>query len=219
MSEAKLEAIVIPVTPFVQNCTLLWCAESRKAAVVDPGGDLERIEAAIEERDVTLEKILITHGHIDHAGGAAELAERRSVPIEGPQKEDAFWIDGIAQQGLSFGLAGARPFTPERWLEGGDHVQVGELDLEVRHCPGHTPGHVIFFHPPSALAIVGDVLFRGSIGRTDFPRGDHATLLRSIREQLWPLGDEVTFVPGHGELSTFGEERRSNPFCGDTAFV
>jgi len=186
-----------------------------RATVVDPGGDLDLIEQAITEQKVMLERILITHGHIDHAGGAAELAERNGVPIEGPQKEDAFWIDKLATQGAEFGLTGARVFTPDRWLGGGDKVLFGNVEMDVIYCPGHTPGHVVFFEPIARIAIVGDVLFQGSIGRTDFPRGDHATLINSIRNGLWPLGDDVTFVPGHGAPSTFGDERRGNPFVGD----
>ncbi len=213
--DSPLKAAIIPVTPFQQNCTLLWCAETMRAAVVDPGGDLDRIEQAITEQKVMLERILITHGHIDHAGGAAELAERNGVPIEGPQKEDAFWIDKLATQGAEFGLTGARVFTPDLWLEGGDKVLFGNVEMDVIYCPGHTPGHVVFFEPIARIAIVGDVLFQGSIGRTDFPHGDHATLINSIRNGLWPLGDDVTFVPGHGAHSTFGDERRGNPFVGD----
>lgn len=206
---------IIPVTPFQQNCTLLVCEETKRAAVVDPGGDIERILAAVAEAGATLEKILVTHGHIDHAGGVAALAERLSLPIEGPQREDQFWIDGMPQQSKMFGFPDVRAFTPDRWLEHGDVVSFGAVSLEVLHCPGHTPGHVVFFHRPSPLALVGDVLFAGSIGRTDFPRGDFDTLIASIRERLWPLGDDVAFIPGHGPMSTFGEERRSNPFCGD----
>lgn len=207
-----MKAVIIPVTPFQQNCTLLWCEDTMKAAVVDPGGEIDRIEAEIGERGVEVEKILITHGHIDHAGGAAELAEKLGVPIEGPHREDAFWIEMLAEQGQRFGLDAGRPFTPERWLDQDDEVTVGQLTFTVRHCPGHTPGHIIFFNAENRIALVGDVLFQGSVGRTDFPRGDHETLLRSIREQLWPLGDDVTFVPGHGGASTFGTERRTNPF-------
>jgi len=208
---------VVPVTPFEQNCTLLWCPETMKGAAVDPGGDLERILAAAARHGVTLEKILVTHGHIDHAGGVAELAEQLSIPVEGPGQEDQFWIDGMPQQSKMFGFPNVRSFTPNRWLKGGDTVQVGNLTLEVRHCPGHTPGHVVFYHQPSKLALVGDVLFAGSIGRTDFPKGDYDTLIRSIREQLFTLGDEVEFVPGHGPNSTFGRERKFNPFVGDDA--
>jgi len=210
-----VKAVVIPVTPFVQNCTLLWCERTMGGAVVDPGGDLDRVRGALAEHAVALEKVLITHGHMDHAGGAAELAEGCAVPIEGPHRDDKFLLDDLEGQGRRFGLMGARAFEPDRWLEGGDTVSFGDELLEVRHCPGHTPGHVIFFHPGHKLALVGDVLFKGSIGRTDFPRGDHATLIRSIRTQLWPLGDDVTFVSGHGALSTFGDERRTNPFCAD----
>ncbi len=206
---------IIPVTPFQQNCTLLWCEETMKGAVIDPGGDLERILAVAEHEGVTLEKILITHGHIDHAGGTGELAKQLSLPIEGPQKEDQFWIDGLPAQSKEYGFPLAQSFTPDRWLNQNDAVTVGNLTLEVRYTPGHTPGHVIFFHPDSKLAIVGDVLFQGSIGRTDFPRGDHATLISSIKEQLWPLGNDVAFIPGHGPMSTFGQERKSNPFVHD----
>lgn len=213
--DTPLRAAIIPVTPFQQNCTLLWCTETMKGAVVDPGGEVDRILATAADNGVVVEKILITHAHADHAGGAAELAKRTGAPIEGPQREDQFWIDTIEEIAERYGIEGARPFTPDRWLEGGDHVAFGEIEMEVRHCPGHTPGHVIFYHAPSKLALVGDVLFQGSIGRTDFPRGDHDQLLRSIREQLWPLGDDVTFIPGHGPLSTFGHERKTNPFVGE----
>ncbi len=212
-----MKVTIVPVTAFAQNCSLLCCEATAKAAVVDPGGELERILQTAEQAGVEIEKILVTHGHIDHAGGVADLAERLGVPVEGPQREDQFWIDALPVQSQQFGLPPARTFVPDRWLQQGDTVNVGQLELEVRHCPGHTPGHVIFFHAPSRLAIVGDVLFKGSIGRTDFPRGDHATLVRSIREQLWPLGDDVQFLPGHGPVSTFGDERRSNPFVGDYA--
>lgn len=206
---------VIPVTAFEQNCTLLWCDQTLRAAVVDPGGNLERIEAAIADRQLKLEKVLVTHGHCDHAGGVYELATRHDAPIEGPQREDAFWLERLEQQSQMFGLPRTQSFTPTRWLEHGDSVAIGEETLEVLHCPGHTPGHVVFFHRASGLAIVGDVLFHGSIGRTDFPRGDHDALIASIRQRLWPLGDEVRFIPGHGPISTFGEERRSNPFVAD----
>jgi len=207
-----LKAVIVPVTAFQQNCTVLWCDETMKGAVVDPGGDVSNIEKAIADQNITIEKILITHGHLDHAGGAAELSEKLSVPIEGPHKEDKFWIDQIPENCRNYGLPEGRVFNPDRWLEGGDTVSFGNIEMDVYFCPGHTPGHVIFHHPASKLALVGDVLFKGSIGRTDFPRGDHATLLKSIDEQLWPLGDDTTFVSGHGPLSTFGEERRTNPF-------
>ena len=206
---------IIPVTPFEQNCSLLWCDETRRAAVVDPGGDIARILSVVEKKGLQLEKILLTHGHIDHAGGVADLAERLSLPIEGPQRADQFWIDGLADQSRMFGFPNVRAFTPDRWLEQGDSVRFGQVELEVLHCPGHTPGHVVFFSAADRLAVVGDVLFQGSVGRTDLPQGDFETLLASIRGRLWPLGDDVAFIPGHGAMSTLGAERRSNPFCGD----
>lgn len=209
---------VVPVTPFQQNCSVLWCERTRHAAVVDPGGDLEQIEAVLKRNSLTLEKILVTHGHLDHAAGTAELARRHKVPIEGPQEADTFWIDQLGVQARQFGFAAGEPFTPTRWLHQGDEVTVGDIRLSVRHCPGHTPGHVVFVNEPGRFAIVGDVLFAGSIGRTDFPRGDHAALLHSIRDNLFPLGDDITFLPGHGPTSTFGEERRSNPFVADRLF-
>lgn len=206
---------VVPVTAFDQNCTVVWCEKSKRAAVIDPGGDIDRVEAVIKQEGLTLEKVLVTHGHCDHAGGVLDLAERYSVPIEGPQREDAFWLDKLEDQSRMFGLPGARRFAPTRWLEAGDTVSVGEEVLEVLHCPGHTPGHVVFFSRDDAVAMVGDVLFAGSIGRTDFPRGDHDTLIRSIKQQLWPLGDAVEFIPGHGPRSTFGRERKNNPYVAD----
>ena len=204
---------IVPVTAFAQNCTLLWCSVTRKGAVVDPGGDLPLILELAKAHGVEIEKILVTHGHIDHAGGAAELAEQLGVPVEGPQREDAFWIDGMPQQSKLYGFPGVRAFVPDRWLAQGDSVHFGKVELSVVHCPGHTPGHVVFFSDEARLALVGDVLFKGSVGRTDFPRGDFDTLLASIRERLWPLGDDVAFIPGHGPMSTFGAERKSNPFC------
>ena len=213
-----MKVAVIPVTPFQQNCSLLVCEQTNRAAVVDPGGDLELILAAVKEQGAELEKILLTHGHIDHCGGTAQLSEQLGLPVEGPHSDDRFLIDELPQQGLRFGFPQLRSFTPARWLAGGDTVRFGRVELQVRHCPGHTPGHVIFFSPEYRLALVGDVLFAGSIGRTDLPRGDHAALIRSIREQLWPLGPDVTFIPGHGPTSTFGEERESNPFVADSVF-
>ncbi|SDX65380.1 MBL fold metallo-hydrolase [Marinobacter mobilis] len=206
---------IIPVTPFQQNCTLIWCDTTRQAAVVDPGGDLDRIRAAIAEEGVSVEKILLTHAHIDHAGGTAELAKELSLPIEGPQKDDDFWIQALPQQSQMFGFPVPEVFTPDRWLEDGDTVTVGNVELQVIHTPGHTPGHVVFYEPATQLALVGDVLFQGSIGRTDFPKGDHDTLIRSIREKLFPLGDNVRFIPGHGPMSDFGTERQTNPFVSD----
>jgi glyoxylase-like metal-dependent hydrolase (beta-lactamase superfamily II) len=210
-----IETRIVPVTPFQQNCTLLWCPETLKAAVVDPGGDVERIQAAIDKFGITVERILLTHGHIDHVGGAASLAQALSVPIEGPQQEDSFLIEKLPDQCAMFGLPGIAGFTPTRWLNDGDSVRFGNETLQVIHAPGHTPGHVVFFHAGARLALVGDVLFAGSIGRTDFPRGNHTTLIRSIRERLFPLGDDIQFIPGHGPMSTFGNERASNPYVGD----
>ena len=206
---------IVPVTPFEQNCSLLWCDETMHAAVVDPGGDLQRIFAAVEKNGLQLERILVTHGHIDHAGGVAELAKRLSLPVEGPHREDQFWIDSMPRQAQMYGFANVNPFTPDRWLNQGDSVRFGHVEMQVLHCPGHTPGHVVFFSDTARLAVVGDVLFKGSIGRTDFPKGDFDTLINSIRLKLWPLGDDVVFISGHGPMSTFGEERLSNPFCSD----
>ena len=212
---------VIPVTPFQQNCSLLWCEETMLAAVVDPGGDVDRIEQLIKQEGVTLEKILVTHGHMDHAGAVADMADQYQIPIEGPQKEESFWIDKLPEQGKMFGLGEGvfRSFEPDRWLEDGDTVTVGNQTLEVYHCPGHTPGHVIFFDRKARLAIVGDLLFQGSIGRTDFPKGNFNTLIKSVTEKLWPLGDDVAFVPGHGPMSTFGQERKTNAFVSDYALA
>ncbi|MCF8480058.1 MAG: MBL fold metallo-hydrolase [Rhodospirillum sp.] len=210
-----MKATIIPVTPFQQNCTLFWCDETMEGALVDPGGEADRLLAAVAEQGITLTKLLVTHGHLDHAGAVADLQERLSLPVEGPHVDDSFWIEAMAEQARSFGFPEGRPFIPSRWLRHGDHVTLGHLTLDVLHCPGHTPGHVVFHHAGSGLAQVGDVLFRGSIGRTDFPRGDHATLLSSIRDRLFPLGDDVAFIPGHGPMSTLGEERKTNPFVGE----
>ncbi len=206
---------IIPVTPLMQNCTLFIDEASGKAVVIDPGGEVDRILTALEAEGAELEAILVTHGHVDHCGGVAAMAARTGVPIYGPHPEDRFWIEALQQQAQMFGLSTGGPFEPDAWLEQGDTVRFGTIELQVLHCPGHTPGHVVFHYPAGKLAQVGDVLFKGSIGRTDFPRGDHRTLIRSIREVLFPLGDEVRFIPGHGPISTFGEERLHNPFCGD----
>ena len=210
-----MKVIVIPVTPFEQNCSLLICEQNNHAAIVDPGGDIERILAAIDEAEVNVEKILVTHGHVDHAGGVAELAKRLNLPIEGPQRGDKFWIDQIPEQARQFGFGESDAFEPDRWLEDGDTVEVGNDKLQVIHAPGHTPGHVVFYDAGARLAVVGDVLFRGSIGRTDFPGGNHQDLLDSIRMKLFPLGDDIRFIPGHGPVSTFGDERQHNPFVRD----
>ncbi len=204
----------MPVTPLQQNCTLLWCTATMKGAFVDPGGDLPKLKAAARQAGVTIEKILVTHGHIDHCGEAGTLAKELGVPIEGPHLADRFWIARLEDDGRSYGVAG-RVFEPDRWLDQGDTVTVGQLVLDVYHCPGHTPGHVVFHHAPSNVAMVGDVLFQGSIGRTDFPLGNHQDLLDAIVKRLWPLGDATAFVPGHGAMSTFGQERASNPYVAD----
>jgi glyoxylase-like metal-dependent hydrolase (beta-lactamase superfamily II) len=215
---AQLKAGIVPVTPFQQNCSLLWDDENLRGAVVDPGGDVPRILAAIDQVGMQPELILLTHGHLDHAGGAAELQETLAartgvpVPIEGPDRRDRFLLDGLERQAAQYGFPGIRNVSPGRWLEEGDTVEVGGHILEVLHCPGHTPGHVVFVNRAAHLALVGDVLFQGSVGRTDFPYGDTEALLRSIAEKLLPLGDDMAFICGHGPTSTIGAERRSNPF-------
>lgn len=209
---------IIPVTPFQQNCSLIWDETTRRGAVIDPGGEIDRILETTRELGIELEKILVTHAHVDHAAGVADLVEQHGLRVEGPQRDDEFLIDRLPQQAEIYGFPPARPFAPDRWLEQGDRVQVGDFELEVIHCPGHTPGHVVFFQRAARIAFVGDVLFKGSIGRTDFPRSDHTALIRSIRERLWTLGDDVAFVSGHGPMSNFGEERRSNPFVADANF-
>ncbi len=212
--EPPLRAAIIPVTPLQQNCTLLWCTQTMQGALVDPGGDLPKLKAAVAQAGVTLEKLLVTHGHIDHCGETGTLAKELGLKIEGPQEEDRFWISRLDEDGRKYGIAGA-VFEPDRWLNDGDSVTVGNLVLDVIHCPGHTPGHIVFYHAPSKLAIVGDVLFQGSIGRTDFPRGNHQDLIDSITQKLWPLGNDTVFVPGHGPTSNFGFERQRNGFVAD----
>lgn len=207
-----MKYLIIPVTAFQQNCSLVWCEQTQRAALVDPGGEAERLLQAVEQAGLTLERVLLTHAHLDHVGAARAIAEAAGVPIEGPQIEDAFWLEMLPTQSEMFGFPHIDPFTPDRWLEEGDTVRVGEQELRVLHCPGHTPGHVVFHHLPSRVVFVGDVLFRGSIGRTDFPRGDYDTLINAIKTKLLPLGDDTTFVPGHGPTGTLGVERRSNPF-------
>ena len=214
MSQPPLRAAIIPVTPLQQNCSLIWCTETMLGALVDPGGDLPKLKAAVAHHGVTLEKILLTHGHIDHCGSAGILAAELGLEIEGPHIDDLFWIDRLAEDGAKYGVPG-QPFVSDRWLVDGDTVTVGRLTFNVRHCPGHTPGHVVFHHPESKLAIVGDVLFQGSIGRTDFPRGNHQDLLDAITLRLWPMGGDTAFIPGHGAMSTFAHERATNPFVAD----
>ena len=209
----SLKAAIVPVTPFQQNCTLLWDETSKRGVVIDPGGDLDRIQAGLSQVGLEVEKIILTHGHIDHAGGAAELKEKLGgVPIEGPHRADQFLLDGLSAQGSAYGFAETRNVTPDRWLSEGDSVSMAGLSFAVLHCPGHSPGSVVFIHAAQRLALVGDVLFRGSIGRTDFPYGDHAALIDGIKTKLLPLGDDVVFICGHGPMSTLGDERRSNPF-------
>jgi glyoxylase-like metal-dependent hydrolase (beta-lactamase superfamily II) len=213
-----MQLAVVPVTPFQQNCSVLWCERTRAAAIVDPGGDLDAVLDVVAREQLELGKILLTHAHVDHAAATAELARRFDLPIEGPHRDDLYWIEGLPEHAAQFGFPPAQSFTPTRWLVQGDRVQLGECELEVLHCPGHTPGHVVYFDRPDRLAIVGDVLFQGSIGRTDFPGGDYDTLIHSIRERLFPLGDDVRFLPGHGPMSTFGAERLANPFVADRLF-
>lgn len=202
----------VPVTGFEQNCSIVWCDETMEAALIDPGGDLPLLKAEVQRLGLKLTALWLTHAHIDHAGGTGTLARELGLPIVGPHPGDQYWIDGLAQQSRMFGFPPAEPFTPTRWLADGDTVTLGHCTLQVRHCPGHTPGHVVFVLAEEKLAFVGDVLFQGSIGRSDFPRGDLDTLLNSIDANLLTLDDDVSFVSGHGPVSTIGHERRSNPF-------
>lgn len=208
---------IIPVTPFQQNCTVFWNEETKKGAVVDPGGDLSLLDKFIDEQGIEIEKILVTHGHLDHAGAVADMAEARQVPIIGPHIGDKFWIDGMPEAAAQYGFPEAHAFEPDQWLEHGDTVEAAGTTFDVVHAPGHTPGHVVFVQKDDKVAMVGDVLFQGSIGRTDFPKGDYQQLISSITERLWPLGLDITFIPGHGPTSTFGQEKQTNPFVSDTA--
>jgi len=210
-----LKFTIVPVTPLQQNCSVIWCDETMEGAVVDPGGDLHLVTAAIEANKVNITQILLTHGHLDHAGGATELAQKLAVPINGPHIEDKFWLDAIERQSQMYGVPGMLNCTPDRWLTEQDTIAVGHELLKIVHCPGHTPGHLVFYHEGTKLAMVGDVIFAGSIGRTDFPRGNHQQLLDSIADKLWPLGNDMRFIPGHGNMSDFGRERASNPFVSD----
>ena len=216
--EPPLRLAIIPVTPFSQNATLVWCTRTMRAAFVDPGGDLDRLKLAAVRAGVMPEKILVTHGHADHCGMAGVLAQELGLPIEGPHEADRFWIARLDDDGRQWQFP-SQTFEPDRWLNHGDTVTIGEQVLDVIHCPGHTPGHVVFHHAPSNLAIVGDVLFQGGIGRWDFPLGDHDALIASITQRLWPLGDDTLFIPGHGPHSTFGYERKTNPFVSDAALT
>ncbi|NMJ40036.1 MBL fold metallo-hydrolase [Roseomonas sp. JC162] len=212
----SIAAAILPVTPFQQNCTLIWDDETKEGVVVDPGGDADKIQDAIQQTGMKVQRILLTHGHLDHAGAAAELAEALGVPIEGPHLADEFLLSGLPQQGARYGME-CRAVTPDRWLEEGETVEIAGHEFAVLHCPGHTPGHVVFVSTALGFALVGDVLFQGSVGRTDFPYGDHAVLIAAIREKLFPLGDDIQFICGHGPGSTFGTERRTNPYAGDAA--
>lgn len=210
-----LEHCTLPVTPLEQNATLIWCNATGRAAWVDPGGEAPALFARVREQGLELDSILLTHGHLDHAGGAAELARLSGAPVLGPQQEDAFWLEQLPQQAAMFGFPEIAPLTPDRWLNDGETLTLGNERLQVLHCPGHTPGHVVFFSASARLALVGDVLFNGAIGRSDFPGGNGRVLIESITQKLWPLGDDVRFIPGHGPESTFGEQRRRNPFVAD----
>jgi glyoxylase-like metal-dependent hydrolase (beta-lactamase superfamily II) len=217
MSETPLKAQVLPVTPFQQNCSIVWCTETGRGAVVDPGGEVDRLKAAIGTLGISIEKVLLTHGHLDHASGAARLARELGVPIEGPHHDDLFLLEDLARNARRPGFSDAESCVPDRWLKDEDTVHFGEIEFGVRHCPGHTPGHVVFYHQGAKIAFVGDVLFAGSVGRSDLPRGNHQQLVDSITGRLWPLGDGMRFVPGHGQTSTFGWERKCNPYVSDLA--
>ena len=208
----KTKAVIVPVTPFQQNCTLLWCEVTKRAVVIDPGGDLPEVERAIRRAGVCVDKIWLTHGHVDHVAGASDLKTNLKVSIEGPHKDDLFLLQHVAETGRSYGMWNASNVTPDRWLEEGDQVQIGELTFNVLHCPGHSPGSIVYFNPVQRLAIVGDVLFAGSIGRTDLPGGNYQQLIESIKDKLLPLGDDVAIISGHGPTSTIGHERATNPF-------
>ncbi|MDP6968609.1 MAG: MBL fold metallo-hydrolase [Gammaproteobacteria bacterium] len=208
----SLRIEIIPVTAFQQNCSLVWCDSTNEAALIDPGGDTELLLERVGHHGLNLTQIFITHAHIDHAGAAADIAEAKDIPIIGPHRADQFWIDKLSDQSRMFQFPEARPFVPQRWLDQGDEVQVGKETMQVFHCPGHTPGHVVFYHPTIGLLFVGDVLFQNSIGRTDFPQSDHGALIQSIQNHLLVLDDQVQFVPGHGPVSTIGQERKHNPF-------
>ncbi|KJG14735.1 hypothetical protein UB37_01020 [Photobacterium iliopiscarium] len=211
----SLQYKIVPVTPFQQNCSIIWCDETYQAAIIDPGGDIQQLQKEVAALGVNVTQLLLTHGHLDHVGGAEPLAQILDVPVIGPQQDDEFWLQGLPRQSEMFGLPMTEAFMPTQWLNDGDVITVGNQTLQVFHTPGHTPGHVIFYSTDAKVAFVGDVLFKGGIGRTDFPQGDHPALINSIKTKLWPLGNEVTFVPGHGPLSTFGHERVTNPFVAD----
>ncbi|WP_462177178.1 MBL fold metallo-hydrolase [Pseudoalteromonas gelatinilytica] len=207
-----MKVVAVPVTGFAQNCRIIICEQTNKAALVDPGGDAEKLQAELAALNCELEAIYLTHGHLDHVGAAKQLADNFSVDIIGPHLDDKFWFDALPMQAQMFGFAAIAPFYPTKWLAHGDTITVGELALAVRHCPGHTPGHVVFYHQDSEQLIVGDVIFQGSVGRTDFPKGDSAQLLESIKSEILSFPDDVAILPGHGPNTTVGHERRTNPF-------
>ena len=211
----SLQFEIVPVTPFQQNCSIIWCDETNEAAMVDPGGDIDLLKEKVQQLGLTVTKLILTHGHLDHVGGTTPLAAELDVPVIGPHKDDVFWLQGLPRQSEMFGFPLTESFDPDQWLEEGDVITVGKQQLSVYHTPGHTPGHVVFHSDEASVAFVGDVLFKGGIGRTDFPKGDYQTLIDSIKGKLWPLGNDVTFVPGHGPISTFGNERTTNPFVAD----
>ena len=206
---------IIPVTAFSQNCSVIYCPDTHQAALVDPGGEAEKIKDEVTALGVTISQVLLTHGHLDHVGAAAELAAYYQVPIVGPHKEDLFLLAALHEQSRMFGLDDCAPFTPDRWLVEGDMVQIGNQQLSVLECPGHTPGHIVFIHDTARLALTGDVIFKGGVGRSDFPRGNHQDLIDSIKNKLLPLGDDMAFIPGHGPMSTLGYESKTNPFLQD----
>lgn len=203
---------IIPVTAFQENCSIIWCEKTMAGTIVDPGGEFELLVKAVEKLNINITKILLTHGHLDHVGAAKALANHYHVKIYGPQQEDKFLLDNLPQQSVQLGFPFCEAFEPDIWLQEGDIVQIGDEQLSVLHCPGHTPGHIVFIHHQQKVALVGDVLFNNSIGRTDFPRGNYTDLMSSIKNKLFVLGDDITFIPGHGPTSTFGQERINNPF-------
>ncbi|MFC3053112.1 MBL fold metallo-hydrolase [Kordiimonas pumila] len=210
-----LKAQIVPVTAFSQNCSIIWDDKTMEGAFVDPGGDVQKLREVVDKLGVNITKIILTHGHLDHAGGSQDLKEQLGLPIIGPHKDDKFWLDGIEEHAAQYGMPGLRCCVPDEWLNDGDEIMVGSEKLTVLHTPGHTPGHIVLYNEAHKVAFVGDVLFQGSIGRTDFPKGNFDDLISSITKKLWPLGNDVTFVPGHGALSTFGAERQNNQFVAD----